>query len=194
MTTLSKIATKHRKSAKLLKYTGVVGAAYLFSLKYAPQRAADMRAIGKGLTNASVAFPLVGYSVFEYINGLRHLEYGTQAYTDKRSEIHKRVAQRIFFMSTHCGGIYFKAGQYIGTLERLMPKEYVDTLKVLQDRGCAQPWDRVKVVYEHDLKTKIEDVFSEIDQTPIASASLAQVHRGVLRENGQEVAVKIQYP
>jgi predicted unusual protein kinase regulating ubiquinone biosynthesis (AarF/ABC1/UbiB family) len=41
------------------------------------------------------------------------------------------------------------------------------------------------------MKTKIEDVFSEIDQTPIASASLAQVHRGVLRENGQEVAVKI---
>jgi aarF domain-containing kinase len=94
-------------------------------------------------------------------------------------------------LSTHCGGIYFKAGQYIGTLERMMPKEYTDALKVLQDRGAELPFDKVKVVYEHDLKQKIGDVFSEIDPIPVASASLAQVHRAVLRDTGQEVAVKI---
>jgi len=47
------------------------------------------------------------------------------------------------------------------------------------------------VVYEHDIGCKIEDMFSEIDPIPVASASLAQVHRAVLKSNGHEVAVKI---
>jgi predicted unusual protein kinase regulating ubiquinone biosynthesis (AarF/ABC1/UbiB family) len=50
---------------------------------------------------------------------------------DNHLQINKRVAQRILYLSKTCGGIYFKAGQYIGTLERIAPKEYVEVLKVL---------------------------------------------------------------
>ena len=53
------------------------------------------------------------------------------------------------------------------------------------------PFSQVKVVYEHDLGVKIEDQFSEIDEIPVASASLAQVHRARLKDTGLEVAVKI---
>ena len=76
-------------------------------------------------------------------------------------------------MSNHCGGIYFKAGQYIRTMDRMAPKEYIDALKGLQDKGAEVPFEKVKIVYEHDLGCKIEDVFSEIDAIPVASASLA---------------------
>ena len=55
----------------------------------------------------------------------------------------------------------------------MTPKEYTETLKKLQERGAELPFEQVKVVYEHDLKCKIDEVFSEIDILPIASASLA---------------------
>ena len=47
------------------------------------------------------------------------------------------------------------------------------------------------MVYEHDKKCSINEVFSEIDVLPVASASLAQVHRAVLKDTGEEVAVKL---
>lgn len=90
-----------------------------------------MRGIYKGLTNAFIAFPLVGLCVYDYQTGLKGLEYNSDEYIAKRSEIHVKVAQRLKYMSTNCGGIYFKAGQYIGTLERMMPQEYIDALRGL---------------------------------------------------------------
>ena len=72
-----------------------------------------------------------------------------------------------------------------------MPKEYVNILRSLQDKGAEIPFNEIKIVFEHDLGKPISDVFSEFDETPIASASLAQVHRAVLKESGDEVAVKM---
>lgn len=57
---------------------------YLAIDKVFPQRGADIRGISKGLTNAFVAFPLVTYSVYDYINGLKGLEYGTEEYREKQ--------------------------------------------------------------------------------------------------------------
>jgi len=97
------------------------------------QSKANMYAIFKGTTNAAVAFPCVGLCVYDYITSLRPHTYPSQEYMDARSECHKRAAARILFLATHCGGVYFKAGQYIGTLEKIAPKEYCEKLKRLQD-------------------------------------------------------------
>lgn len=43
-----------------------------------------MRGVAKGLSNAFIAFPVVGYSVLDYVRGLRGLEYGTEEYKEKR--------------------------------------------------------------------------------------------------------------
>jgi len=82
------------------------------------------------------------------------------------------------FLAEHCGGIYFKAGQYIGTLEKIAPKEYCDELRKLQDSAVPLPFDQLKVSYESDHGNKIEDDFDWIDPVAIGAASLGQVHRG----------------
>ena len=146
---------------------------YKFLEVYYPQRAFDCLGMAKGLTNAFIAFPLVGYSCYEYMTQLKGLEYNSEAYVQKRKEIHVRVADRIHYMSNKCGGIYFKGGQYLGTLERIIPKEYTDKLKDLQEKGSELPFDQIKVTYEHDLDKKLEEVFKEFDKKPVASASIA---------------------
>ena len=116
------------RSRRLLLKSASLPIIYLGINYIFPQRGADIRGICKGLSNAFIAFPLVTYSVYDYINGLKGLEYGTEEYRQKQKEIHQIVAARLYYMSNTCGGIYFKAGQYIGTLDRMAPKEYIEAL------------------------------------------------------------------
>jgi len=55
------------------------------------------------------------------------------------------------------------------------------------------PWVNVKKIVEEEFGCKIEEIFSEFEQTPIASASLAQVHRATIKATGEKVAVKVQH-
>jgi aarF domain-containing kinase len=64
---------------------------------------------------------------------------------------------------------------------------------VLQDQAPALDIEEMRVVFENDFQTTLESVFKEFDPEAIAAASLAQVHRAVLK-NGDEVAVKLQFP
>lgn len=51
----------------------------------------------------------------------------------------------------------------------------------------------MKEIVEQDLGAKMDDVFSYFAEKPVGSASLAQVHEAILKENGQKVAVKVQH-
>ena len=92
-----------------------------------------MRAVYRGSTNAAIAFPTVASCVYDYIRTLRPLEYPTKEYLEARKGCHERSAQKVLYLATNCGGIYFKAGQYLGTLEKIVPKEYTQVLRQLQD-------------------------------------------------------------
>ena len=88
-----------------------------------------------GTTNAFIAFPIVGSCVYDYLTTLRPLEYPTTEYLEARKGCHARSAEKVHYLATRCGGIYFKAGQYLGTLERIVPKEYTQKLRLLQDQA-----------------------------------------------------------
>ena len=91
------------------------------------------------------------------------------------------------------GATYIKLGQILSTRPDLIPKEYIDELSKLQDEALPLGFEDVKVVVERELGKSLEDVFSHFEPTPIASASLAQVHRARLR-SGESVVVKVQRP
>ena len=110
--------------------------------------------------------------------------------------VHKRSAERLLKVARAQGGMYTKIGQYLSTLTHILPAEWTETLAALQDRAPSRSWAEVKRVFEEELGVAPEAVFSEVDEQPVAAASLAQVHRCRLRpeRGGHEVAVKIQYP
>ncbi len=91
------------------------------------------------------------------------------------------------------GPTFIKLGQVLATRHDLLPQEYVEALSRLQDHVEPFPFEQAEHVIATELGVRISKVFSRLDPTPVASASLGQVHHAVLRD-GREVAVKVQRP
>ncbi len=89
------------------------------------------------------------------------------------------------------GPTFVKLGQVLSTRPDLLPPAYIAELTRLQDQVPAQPWDEIHAVLTHAYGKPPEEVFATIDPTPLAAASLAQVHAATLTD-GAEVVVKVQ--
>ena len=91
------------------------------------------------------------------------------------------------------GPIFVKFGQVLSTRRDLLPQDIADELALLQDRVPPFPAAQAVAEIERGLGLKIADVFAEFDETPVASASIAQVHLARLHD-GSKVAVKVLRP
>lgn len=114
-------------------------------------------------------------------------------YDVQLAKAHKMAAERLLKLICLNRGIYIKAGQHIGALEYLLPKEYIDTMKVLYSNAPQNSIEEVFKVIQEELKKSPDDIFEYFDKKPLGTASLAQVHKAILK-NGQIVAVKVQHP
>jgi ubiquinone biosynthesis protein len=113
-------------------------------------------------------------------------------YADASASRHE-ISLRLRKAAEQLGPTYIKLGQIISSGEGLFPPELVDEFKKCRDQVPAEPFDMVRTVVEADLGARLEDVFSHFERTPLAAASIAQVHAATLR-TGEEVVVKVQRP
>ncbi|XP_065634119.1 uncharacterized protein LOC112028464 isoform X2 [Quercus suber] len=105
---------------------------------------------------------------------------------------HERNAKRVLSLIVELGGLWVKLGQYMSTRADVLPDAYISRLKLLQDSLPPRPLQEVFWTIETELGQSMDDLFLDFVKIPLATASIAQVHRATLL-NGQEVVVKVQH-
>ncbi|XP_018865782.1 aarF domain-containing protein kinase 1 isoform X3 [Gorilla gorilla gorilla] len=178
-----------RKALKLASWTSMALAAsgiYFYSNKYLDPN--DFGAVRVGRAVATTA--VISY---DYLTSLKSVPYGSEEYLQLRSKVHLRSARRLCELCCANRGTFIKVGQHLGALDYLLPEEYTSTLKVLHSQAPQSSMQEIRQVIREDLGKEIHDLFQSFDDTPLGTASLAQVHKAVLHD-GRTVAVKVQHP
>src|SRR3989338_6751254 len=105
----------------------------------------------------------------------------------KQKEKHS-IEKRLRLTLERLGPTFIKFGQVLSVRPDLVPKSYIKELENLQDKVPGFSYDLVKKQIKSEFGKDIGDLFSSFDKNPIASASISQVHRAVLKD-GSKVAV-----
>ncbi|CAK9185540.1 unnamed protein product [Ilex paraguariensis] len=111
---------------------------------------------------------------------------------DLWQKAHERNAKRVLNLMIALEGLWVKLGQYLSTRADVLPEPYICLLKQLQDSLPPRPLEEVCQTIQKELGKSMDDLFLNFDKIPLATASIAQVHRATLT-NGQEVVVKVQH-
>ncbi|WP_338469580.1 AarF/ABC1/UbiB kinase family protein [Niallia sp. XMNu-256] len=138
------------------------------------------------------AFLRNGFSYFVYRIGLSNQVFPKVHDAKERMSINT-IGIKLRQVLQELGPTFIKIGQIASTRRDLVPSEIAEELEKLQDQVAGFPFQKVREIVEMELGESLENLFLEFDKTPIAAASIGQVHHAVLR-TGEHVAIKVQRP
>nr|CAJ2479835.1 unnamed protein product [Leishmania braziliensis] len=174
----------HRWGQRGLYATGILGFGYV-GVDYA--------------TDDSLTRSLRTLAAFGTI--VRIYKFTTPDTPEELSVMHSRVARIVLDTCLKNEGLYIKIGQGLNSMSHVLPREYTDVLKVLLDRAPPVPIAEIRKTIRAETGKEIEELFVRFDETPVASASIAQVHQAWLpppadgsSPEPQRVAVKVRKP
>ena len=119
---------------------------------------------------------------------------------ERLSLYRETTAQKLVDLILRLGGIYIKIGQVMSTIgQGLLPQQYVDALKPLQNGVPPRGYDEISRIIEKSTGKKMDELFVDFQENPIGSASVAQVHKATLhpKNDGDKpipIVIKVQYP
>ncbi len=143
----------------------------------------------------SILFKYGFGDLIDQLNVGQYIEIGMQMVSRKRRENVEKLtrAERVRMALEELGPTFVKLGQILSSRPDLVPVEFIQELSKLQDNVPSFPFAQVKEIVEAELQTPLEDMYKEFSETPLAAASIGQVHRGRLK-SGEDVVVKVQRP
>lgn len=138
------------------------------------------------------------YGFEDLIDSLKldqHLQFGLRLIPRRKKEQVTSLSRacRVRMCLVELGPTFVKLGQIFSTRPDLIPADFVEELLELQDHVPPVSFEQARQVVEAELGGRLEDRFTAFDKTPLAAASLGQVHRARIR-GGAVVAVKVQRP
>jgi predicted unusual protein kinase regulating ubiquinone biosynthesis (AarF/ABC1/UbiB family) len=111
----------------------------------------------------------------------------------RRARLHGRKAAKLRQTAITLKGVLIKLGQFLSARVDLLPEEYTRELAQLQDSVPPAEFGSIRLRLREELGAEPETAFARFNATPVAAASLGQVHEAWLSD-GRRVAVKVQYP